>query len=266
MTCESGAPTVRTVDGILQSGREAEDVPQGDVLTARSRGTVTAYILGGFGNQMFIACAAAAFARATGRTLRFDLSYYRRPIPKQPISGFLNPGVTKSMEKHTFSSRDTVICRDESRFAPLKDVAQDDAVLGGYFQSHHYLTEGWQDALGLPEVTETRVGTVGMHVRRGDYVKLGHALPVHFFKRALTYLESRAGALKLLIVTEDEAFCAKHFAAWEPEIVNTVPDDAAWIMASCEHRILSASSFSWWADHFAVTCFSSTGIVIAPTY
>lgn len=102
-----------------------------------------------------------------------------------------------------------------------------------------------------PGVKKLTDDYVGVHVRRGDYVK--HPLFVQlwetdYYDRAMDLFISRYTGYKFLIFSDDRKWCQQHFTgdrfvmSWGRDEIEDMN-----IMAGCRHNIIANSSFSWWA-------------------
>src|SRR5262245_43749158 len=113
---------------------------------------------------------------------------------------------------------------------------------------------------------------VAVHVRLGDYQdwsvlgKKGVALPLDYYRRAMQSIAARIRDVTFVIFTDSpEALPALADTSPAPcvtfESRSTLIDFAA--MAACEHIVVSASSYSWWA---AMIDYRADKIVIGPRY
>ena len=109
--------------------------------------------------------------------------------------------------------------------------------------------------------------TLGVHVRRGDYVTLplhlgaNRALPISYYLNAIEHVASVRDIRLIVVVSDDPEWCCKHFTDPRCVIVNagnrSIEDFS--LLQNCDHHVVSNSSFSWWAawlqdslNHFVV--------------
>ena len=109
--------------------------------------------------------------------------------------------------------------------------------------------------------------TLGVHVRRGDYVTLpqhlgaNRALPISYYLNAIEHVVSVRDIRLIVVVSDDPEWCRKHFTDPRCVIVNagnrSIEDFS--LLQSCDHHVIANSSFSWWAawlqdslNHFVV--------------
>jgi len=97
--------------------------------------------------------------------------------------------------------------------------------------------------------------TLGVHVRRGDYVTLprhlgaNRALPISYYLNAIEHVMSVRDIRLIVVVSDDPEWCRKHFTDPRCVIVNagnrSIEDFS--LLQNCDHHVVSNSSFSWWA-------------------
>lgn len=138
--------------------------------------------------------------------------------------------------------------------------------LFGYWQTEKYFKEYREDILKMftPRYELSRTcssfiqkvkscNSVAVHVRRGDYVKLGICLDSSYYKSAFAVLNEKFKNLTYFVFS-DNVDCAKQmfkgvdgtFEYIETSSSNSTLDDF-FIMKECKHIIMANSSYSWWA-------------------
>lgn len=98
--------------------------------------------------------------------------------------------------------------------------------------------------------------TVSMHIRRGDYAKLGIEMADElFYRNAMRYIESLIGKnIHYILFTNDIPWVEAHFS----DIINKTI--VSWnsgensyrdmqLMSLCKHNIIANSSFSFWGAY-----------------
>ena len=114
--------------------------------------------------------------------------------------------------------------------------------------------------------------TVGVHVRRGDYLNPGpskrlHMLPMWWFERAASIAAERAGGtVRFAVFTDEPAWVREHLRLPGETVMVSGQGSATGledftVLSSCAHHIIANSTFGWWAARLSV----GSGIVIAPT-
>lgn len=108
-----------------------------------------------------------------------------------------------------------------------------------------------------PEHSQKQIPTLAIHVRRGDYLNYQEVYRVlnnDYYQAAYKHLESLP-QLKVLIFSDDIAWCKKHLALpanyCNVEFISEdIPDYLAlMLMTRCQHVIGSNSTFSWWGAY-----------------
>lgn len=107
-----------------------------------------------------------------------------------------------------------------------------------------------------------------LHVRRGDFVTLGHPLlPISYYENSVKVIEERIGQrLRWLVFSDDPEWCRNEMRFLpDPVFVNLtglMADlEEFQIMRACQHGVIANSSFSWWA---AALIENPDAIVCAP--
>lgn len=132
-------------------------------------------------------------------------------------------------------------------------------VLDGYFQSELYFKDY------LPEIRkvfgfdklEIKRGVCSIHVRRGDYLLYPDKHPVvtgEYLKQAMLGIIDKTNIRHFKIFGDDIEWNKSHFNIIGDyykfefsENKNEIEDIKE--MASCEHNIISNSTFSWWSAY-----------------
>ncbi|MBO3116192.1 alpha-1,2-fucosyltransferase [Winogradskyella sp. DF17] len=157
-----------------------------------------------------------------------------------------------------------------------------DAIYSGYWQSETYFNDiesQLRKDLEFKEVLSPEaqllqnkikdVTAVCVHVRRGDYVGNGYfqTMDNNYFKAGADYLTSHNENLHFFIFSDEPEWCktnidlGTNFTVVDYNTNGIRYKEDLELMASCDHFILSPSSFSWWA------CWLSTHerkMVVAP--
>jgi len=97
--------------------------------------------------------------------------------------------------------------------------------------------------------------SVGIHVRRGDYIKFPDSFPMctpEFYFDALEIIKKNHPTLKCFVFSDDIEWCKKELSALDnPTFVeNNVKTEAfidMMLMSKCKHNIIANSTFSWWS-------------------
>lgn len=161
-------------------------------------------------------------------------------------------------------------------FKGTEHLDQDhDAFLDGYYQSWKYFEHVKKELITthfvyhnnilkaakeyisniLEECNKQGAILIAIHVRRGDFVRQrvkGYtAAPIPYFYKAMAYFRKKFKNTMFIICTND--------LIWSQENLDQGPDvhyshntdgalDLA-IMTSCDHMIITAGSYSWWAGY-----------------
>lgn len=172
--------------------------------------------------------------------------------------------------------------RSEGRYSVLLDpgngyyprlmkIERPLAYYWGYWQSHLYFdnlrpdlvqsflpTEPKTDSAGeLEEIIDGGV-TVGVHVRRGDYVSNRRNLEAfgtctrEYYLEGMALLRDSLRAEQTLIFTDDPQWCLDNLGNHRSQRI--VPRDISkrsdeedlWLLSRCDGVVISNSTFGWW--------------------
>ena len=92
---------------------------------------------------------------------------------------------------------------------------------------------------------------VSLHIRRGDYVKLGWQLPMSYYEDAIRYIKSKIKNPYFYIFSNDCEYVRNNLKIDSPAaIVDINPPNKGYydleLMRNCKHNIIANSTFSWW--------------------
>lgn len=139
-----------------------------------------------------------------------------------------------------------------------------------YYDSNNFSDFGKQRL----ELILQAKNSIFIHIRRGDYCKLGWELGMDYYKRAIQYIMDRVEEPKFFIFgATDMSFTEqfqKNLGLNESNSVNlsekTITQDNQhedmFLMRYCKHAILANSSYSFWSAYLNN---DANNIVIAPT-
>ncbi len=248
--------------------------------------TVIVRLGGRLANQMFQYAAGKALARRLGAALAFDGYSSRRDTKHLPLvlGSFNLQAPLTSFDKSWLDRQRVKIARrfNVGRMRGLKLVVehgfdydtrfeqiQDSCYLVGGWQSFRYFTSiadelirdfSFKGTLSAPArqaeaMIQSEPNTIGIHVRRGDYVGNPRTLARHgicdvdYYRRALAAVSMNFDVVTPVIFSDD-IDCAKkelsclgggHYVA------GTSPEEDLHLMSLCQHNIIANSTFSWWA-------------------
>lgn len=159
-----------------------------------------------------------------------------------------------------------------------------DVYLDGYWQSEKYfkdtrteINKDFTPKYGINGVVKRYLGaiqatnSVGLHVRRGDYVdnnpRIGSGLnltKISYYLQAIKYISDRVETPVYYIFSDDLSWCKANFNCLEHKVfveeTNSAIDDMV-LMKNCKHNIIANSTFSWWGAWLNA---NDAKIIIAP--
>lgn len=240
---------------------------------------------GRLGNQMFQYAFATTLAARRGVRLTADLGWYFRSsepfelwrFEKTRLSPVTLPSeiIGRIGERLRFLRPMQNYEMYESRFAPEALDLADGTRLNGWFQSQRYFAERADEIRSLydlspfapnADLAALRVKADGrpmlaVHVRRGDYVGNANFFLDDYeayYARALDHQSQVLGAKPFVVVLSDDPQWCRQWPAlkdFDHEVYDP-PGEAIGlrdlaVMASCDHNVITNSSFSWWGAWLA---------------
>ncbi|TSA15522.1 MAG: alpha-1,2-fucosyltransferase [Betaproteobacteria bacterium] len=161
---------------------------------------------------------------------------------------------------------------------------RDPVCLVGYWQSERYFSAIADDiradfTLRAPLaddnarlLTHARASnSVGVHVRRGDFVSLNDAAQAHgvcsldYYRHAIGLVRERCPDARFLVFSDDPQWARAELPLDSTTVFVTgnaeCPEQDLALMSACTHHIIANSSFSWWAGWLG---HNTEQIVVAP--
>lgn len=256
-------------------------------------------ISGGLGNQLFQAVFASVLADQTGEESILDVGEYRfrnksshRPFELDQLLDFKLVGTSSIFTSHLPTRFSLALERDHMRnlnssrienLPVVREVPLPTAIYDpqlsrlaghyyvGYFISHKYWNRDPSYYFNLVYESLKRKcrgtrkikhSTIGMHVRRGDYLDNSKVRNLHgycndhyYLKAVERLLEGRHEIMRVLISTDSVErieYVVKGIQqlGLNVEILDsTDPTESMVILAECDYFVGSNSTFSWWASN-----------------
>lgn len=130
--------------------------------------------------------------------------------------------------------------QDENYFKHIRPILLREFTLKGKIKISKDLREALEDK-----------ESVSIHIRRGDYVRVRHALKPAYYNRAIKMIKERYKNPFFLIFSEDMEWAKKNLAGVDHCIYinedNKLKDyEELMIMSRCKSNIISNSTYSWW--------------------
>jgi len=269
-------------------------------------------LIGGLGNQMFqyafglslsvrlempVKFDAQSLLDRTPRsnfTFRdFELDLFQGAVPMVTAGDTLLYGAPPTDLVAQFKHR--LLCKvtGARRFVEKAYFVYDPAVLlvgrntyfEGYWQNEKYFKSNQVLIREAFEFKTTPTGlnrwladeiavrpSVGMHVRRGDYIAIAQSNKVHgtctpaYYRNAVQLIQERVGKFSLFVFSDEPHWARENLRFDLPTtyISHNHEKDSfedMRLMSLCTHNIIANSSFSWWGAWLNI---NPTKIVVAP--
>ncbi len=255
---------------------------------AKRRSSITGYLRGGLGNQMFIAAAAYAVSARLGLPLVLDTSFFDRKRQHHGDIDRIDLGaeIGSSSPSWLVAEPDRlrllgrtplralgVFVEHSFSYDPRIERVAPGTTLVGYFQSWRYF-HGVRDELRsrflrISEPTEWFLQTrrlleaegdwIGIHVRQGDYLdpviarKHGNVTGA-FVERAVAAVRARGHGGRVVLFSDRPATAQRLHPLLDEALIidppqRSHPVESIALMATSSALISSNSSFSWWGAY-----------------
>jgi hypothetical protein len=153
--------------------------------------------------------------------------------------------------------------QSEEYFKPIEDLIRRD------FEFRHAPDQS--NAMLLSKIKSTP-SSVAIHIRRGDYLtdkmvaSVLYPCPMTYYQHGINYLTGKLENPFFFIFSDDPEWVAANFKLEYPHYLISGlnanrPEEELRLMSSCQHFIITNSSFSWWGAWLGQ---SHDKIVVAP--
>ena len=162
-------------------------------------------------------------------------------------------------------------------YKPIPDWFKNAIYLDGFWQSPKYFASVAERIRSLYDPSQyiskeestladslSSTASVAIHVRRGDYISDAETCQIHgvigteWYRYAVDLARRIDPALQLHVFSDDPAEARQIFDGFVG--IEFHPPRSEWadlkLMASCRHRIIANSTFSWWAAWMATSGYS----------
>ena len=175
------------------------------------------------------------------------LSRFRRKLTGRRTKAYQE--TDKNFDTKIFTMTDAYLegCwQTEKYFADITDLLRQDF-------SFQNLSLSTQNQEFLDQIRQCV--SVGVHVRRGDYLKAedlyGGICTEEYYQRAISRMKETVPFAEFFIFTNDVNWCKETMKGEEFHIVDCNSEETGYLdmmlMSECKHQIIANSSFSWWA-------------------
>jgi len=238
---------------------------------------------GGLGNQMFQYALGRSLSFSRGLTLLLNAS-------KLGIYGAREFGLDKysirtsgvRWRRRSWLDRKFRAAYTEQSFSFDPEVLISTAkYYSGYWQSYRYFDNIKEILIAelrpksispscssMAKVIECSSNSIGVHVRRGDYVsdpaanRFHGILGMDYYKNAFSCISKDSFSEKVFCFTDDPEWAVENFLfPCSIEIVEGMADyEDMFLLSKCTNKIIANSTFSWWAAYLG----EGDGKIVAP--
>lgn len=226
---------------------------------------ISAYIMGGLGNQLFQIATALALSYDYGCQAVFEqITESESSIGTRPVYWDNIFHQIKTLPRDAYQQLNFTVYPETQRPYKSIPVSPGQALcLKGYWQSAKYFDKYREKLLTLfrppsmepvdaiwKSLPEAKF-RVSLHVRRTDQLVFSHlhtVLNMTYYRRAVEHFPSET---QFLIFSDDLPWCQTNFDWLSNKHFITAPSDVTelFLMSYCDGHILACSTFSWWGAY-----------------
>jgi hypothetical protein len=220
---------------------------------------ISAFLMGGIGNQMFQIAAASSLAIENN-----DEAIFNFESCFTPLQGNSSLKYSKNIFKNVKNSQNLIIeheykekSHEYSKIPYFKNL-----LINGYFQNEKYFIENKHKIIDLFYINNEDINflklnynylnfneTVSIHIRRGDYLKFSDIHPVceiEYYNKAMENFPDK----NFIFISDDMEWVKNNFKGsriFYSKNNNEILDFT--LQSICCSNIIANSSFSWWAAY-----------------
>lgn len=210
-------------------------------------------VIGGLGNQLFQIAAGYAYSKKYDKKLIINPARWNAGQGNNPL--YYKDSIFKNFEYATKYPTDTINILEKRFNYDELPYQIGDVSLNGYFQSLKYFEEVENEFISLLNLPKINIDNlkglspyiVGMHIRRGDYLKyknIHYVCDTNYFN----YFFNKFKDIPIKVFTDSIEDVIKEFK--QPyDIIHSQSDvKELTYMSQCDIIVGSNSTFSWWAS------------------
>ena len=213
--------------------------------------TCYAKLIGGIGNQLFIAAAGYSYAKKHGKRFAIDSSDWSASQGTHAV--IYKDTIFKNFQYESCLTRDVIGIHEKKFNYDELPYHHGSVSIHGYFQSLKYfedVKDEFISLLNLPDLATkiSESNNVAVHIRRGDYLNypdMHYVCKTDYFKEQFSKFEE----YQKNVFTDSVDYVLNEFSDYNFNVMRSNSEliDLT-LMAQHENIICSNSSFSWWAS------------------
>ena len=207
-------------------------------------------VKGGLGNQLFT-ISFAEYLNQNGYKVLVDTSFYKSSHDHPRV---LNIDIGSFGFKEINFSSDTVFKLLNTRFEEVENLNYINAKIVNRFKRYYQNTLFLDKAYLIKKLSldnKKYPGSVLVHLRRDDYIKLNEELKLEYYKEAVNRIEKKLGNFEISIFSDDHSLKIDDFKNFNvTNIFNDKNSDALDTfreMTRFQNFVISNSTFSFLA-------------------
>jgi len=194
--------------------------------------------LGRLGNQLFQISVAIGYAQEFGYNFGFSSDWVYKKYFKKELTDI--------------DQKNYKIYQENCDYEELENVG-DDVSFSGYFQSEKYFKncEKLIKYYFEPKEEINKKNSCSIHIRRGDYINLGHVISLDYYIKSINYINNLDNKCNYVLFSDDIDWCKKNLNSFYKlnnhiEFFEKNEIESLFEMSNCIYSIVANSSLSWW--------------------
>lgn len=190
---------------------------------------ITINYRGRYGNNLFQLSAANLISKRHNKTIISEI----------------RSNILKTHQPENYFDNTTEIVVNDTNFINLyndSELQHRNIILTGFFQRPEIISEFIKHNEYFTD--QNPKDNTFVHIRLGDFVKNGMSLDYSFYEKALSKINTE----NTIIATNDEShdIVKKILDKYDASLIKDTPENTILFGASCENKVLSLGTFSWW--------------------
>lgn len=246
---------------------------------------VISRLIGGLGNQLFQYAVGRHLAHRKQTQLKLDISAFNRYKLRHYELGVFNILEDFFNESGIGNTYEVYHEKEKFKFDSGVFDCEGDVYLSGSWQNEGYFRDIGdiiRNEFTLKHSLDKKnremlkmIGdcqSVGVHIRRGDYVnnpvtnEFHGVCPLEYYLKGITVMIQEVTSPHFFVFSDDHQWAKANIKTEAPVTIVSINDlekgyEDLRLMEHCKHFIIANSTFSWWAAWLSV---SKEKIVVAP--
>jgi hypothetical protein len=104
------------------------------------------------------------------------------------------------------------------------------------------------------DIASSKTLWIGIHIRRQDFIEMKMESSALYIHTAMDYFRNKYTSPMFIMASDDKHYCNRLFGKLSDVVITPIyftPAEDLAILSLCQHTILTAGTFGWWAAFLA---------------